>query len=746
MIAPTAPRPSLWQILALVAIGVWTVALTVASQLSLYVADLAFTAQRGALAPDWIAVMITSVVGMLIAAPAAAVGWLARPPGIRAVGRLLAWAGVAFVMLGAARLVPAAHHELYLAVLAASATIVGIRLRRRGSELSTRRGRLGAWAGGLALLTVWAWFGALGGPLETVAAGAAAAAVGWLAGRLLARVGFDGTFPTRILLTGVVYTAALVPLAGAVGESGVSLAELVVLPPLGFAAAALRRDCGRLIALAAAGPLLFVDPEETSALLGTSDVGYWTVVAAAVAFFVGLLVDGGLAVSYGRGLPPPATVTAALVALLAVGLGAVYFGAGQPGLHGEQLFVVLRQQADLTGVASIADRDQRLAETYRRLVDTAERTQASLRRDLSRLRVGFRPYYLVNGLAVDGGPAVRAWLDRRSDVDRVLLDPVLRPLPAAPEPLRGRAAPPTGPQWNIELIGAGRVWAELNVRGAGVVIGASDSGVDGAHPALSGSFRGGDDSWYDPWNGSRVPVDRNGHGTHTLGSALGAGGIGVAPQARWVGCVNLDRNLGSPSHYLECLQYMLAPFPRGGDPLRDGRPARAPHVLTNSWGCPELEGCDGRVLRPAVAALTAAGIFFVAAAGNTGPSCGSLADEPATSADAFTVGAVNGSRALADFSSRRGGEPDVVAPGVDVWSALPGGGYGALSGTSMAAPHVAGVVALMWSANPRLIGDVARTADLLRSRVQPLAPDACDPDPTRLVDAYAAVRAAQEAA
>jgi hypothetical protein len=667
------------------------------------------------------------------------------------------WAGVAFVVLGVARLVPAEPHELYLMVLAGAATIVGIRLRRGGSELSTRRGRLAAWAAGLAMLLPWAWFGALGGLVETLLAVLAALAVGWLAGRLLARVDFDGSFAKRILLTGLAGAAALVPVAAGVGESGVSLAELLVLPLLGVAAAALRRDSGRLIGLAAAGPLVFVDPDETSLILGTTDVAYWAFIATLCAVGIALLVDVGLAVSYGRGLALPATVAAGLVVLLAVALGAVYFGAGQPGLHGERMFVVLRERADLTGVAAIGDRGQRLAETYRRLVEVADRSQASLRRDLRRLRLGYQPYYLVNGLAVDGGPAVRAWLSRRSEVDRVLIDPVLRPLPAPPKPLSGRPATLGAPQWNVTLIGADRVWNELNVRGANVVIGSSDSGVDGAHPALAGNFRGGDDSWYDPWNGSRTPVDDNGHGTHTLGTAAGAGGIGVAPGATWVGCVNLARNLGSPSHYLDCLQFMLAPFPRGGDPLRDGRPQRAPHVLTNSWGCPEIEGCDGRLLRPAVAALTAAGIFFVAGTGNTGPSCGSITDEPATDREAFTVGAVNRERVLADFSSRGpvGGPdpfgPDLVAPGVEVLSALPGGVYGAEDGTSMATPHVAGVVALMWSANPRLIGDVRRTADLLRSTTQPAQPsgDACgDAGNTigaGLVDAFEAVRAAQDA-
>jgi subtilisin family serine protease len=416
---------------------------------------------------------------------------------------------------------------------------------------------------------------------------------------------------------------------------------------------------------------------------------------------------------------------------------------------------VLTQQADLTGLDAITERDERLRQTYRRLVDTAERTQAGLRADLRRYRIEFRPYYLVNGLEVDGGPVLRAWLARRSDVDMVLTNPVLRPLPADAEPLAADADPPGGPLWNIRELKADQVWEAANVQGAGITIGTSDSGVDGAHPALANGFRGGDDSWYDPWNGTTRPTDVAGHGTHTLGSALGRGGIGVAPDAAWIGCVNLARNMGSPSHYLDCLQFMLAPFPRGADPFRDGRPERAAHVLTNSWGCPELEGCDGRVLHPAVNALTAAGIFVVAAAGNTGSSCRTITDEPATVPAAFTVGAVARGGTVASFSSRGpvagAVKPDAVAPGQDIVSAVPGGGYAAESGTSMATPHVAGVVALMWAANPRLIGDTARTADILRStatgaRLPPSTGTCGDERNVRgagEVDALAAVTAAR---
>jgi subtilisin family serine protease len=223
--------------------------------------------------------------------------------------------------------------------------------------------------------------------------------------------------------------------------------------------------------------------------------------------------------------------------------------------------------------------------------------------------------------------------------------------------------------------------------------------------------------------------------------------------------VNLARNLANPAFYLDCMQFMLAPYAQGGDPFKDGVPDRAAHVLNNSWGCPPLEGCDAGSLDPAVRALRAAGIFVVASAGNDGPRCGSVDDPIAIYDAAFSVGAVDRAGNLADFSSRGpvtvdgSGrvKPDIVAPGVDIYSALPGSTYGENSGTSMAGPHVAGVIALLWSAQPKLIGDIERTEQILIATARPYQGRPSDCEGTELpgngagyglVDAYAAVRAA----
>jgi subtilisin family serine protease len=691
----------------------------------------------------------------------------ARVAAARASGRLWATGAVLLAVLGALRAVSAQHNTGYLLLLTVVAAI-GVVLVRRFGGWSLPRGYADyrpaggggvafGVAAGLASLAPWLWLGALGGAAETVLAVAAAAATGWLAaaalhGRFWAA--FAGSRWRQVGLGGLAAGVFLALLANGTGAGGVQLAELAVLPPLGFAAAALARPgvqrqaaIAALVGFAVAGPLALLEPVQLGLEInvGGRDVGFWALAAAGCALAIGLLSGIG----YGLGLRRPAprwVASAAVLAVAATGLVG-YATVGAPGLHGDRLFVVLKEQADLSAVAGIADAPARRAEVYRRLVATADRTQAPLRRELSRLHLSFTPYYLVNGLEVTGDPALREWLSTRPGVDRVLLSPHLRPVPARGAPIRGRLPAPQGPQWNIGMIHAQDVWAAGDT-GQGIVIGASDSGVDASHPALAGSMRPGDDSWYDPWNGSRTPTDHNGHGTHTLGTALGRGGIGVAPGAQWIGCVDLDRNLGNPAYYLDCLQFMLAPFRYGGDPLRDGRPERGADVLTNSWGCPGVEGCDRDSLRPAVDALTAAGVFVVAAAGNAGPRCRSITDPPAPYDHTLTVGAVDRRGSLTDFSSRGpvSGEakPDVLAPGQDVVSALPGGGYGALSGTSMAAPHVAGVVALMWSANRRLVGDVARTRLILKSSVAGARPDGCAGS-AGIVDAYAAVRSAGSA-
>jgi subtilisin family serine protease len=242
----------------------------------------------------------------------------------------------------------------------------------------------------------------------------------------------------------------------------------------------------------------------------------------------------------------------------------------------------------------------------------------------------------------------------------------------------------------------------------------------------------------------------------TLGIAAGKN-IGVAPDAQWIGCVNLARNLGNPAKYLDCMQFMLAPFPQGGDPFTQGDPSMGANIVNNSWGCPEVEGCDVAVYEDAMKALTTAGIFMSSAAGNTGNyGCASVTDPIAIYATVFTAGAVNQQGNLSTFSSfgpvvvdgSERQKPDILAPGESVTTSFPGGGYSTANGTSFAAPHVTGVVALMWSANPVLIGDVESTMKILRETAMnyvgtaPVCGEVDQAVGAGILDAFAAVQAA----
>jgi subtilisin family serine protease len=216
-----------------------------------------------------------------------------------------------------------------------------------------------------------------------------------------------------------------------------------------------------------------------------------------------------------------------------------------------------------------------------------------------------------------------------------------------------------------------------------------------------------------------------------MGTMVGDDGegnqIGVAPGARWIGCRNMEQGWGTPATYAECFEFFLAPYPYGGDPSEDGDPSQAPHVINNSWTCPEREGCDWDSLQQVVETVRAAGIVVVASAGNSGPGCATIEDPIAIYDAVFSVGATNDNDSITSFSGRGpvnvdGSarlKPDVSAPGDDVRSCVPGLGYSRKDGTSVAGPHVAGTVALLWSAVPELIGDVDATEYVIARTARP---------------------------
>jgi hypothetical protein len=576
--------------------------------------------------------------------------------------------------------------------------------------------------------------GALGSPADALLAFLAGLSFGWLAALLI-----QSTTGSRFL-DAVGIGAVLALLGSAIGYDGAQLILLALLPSFAFAIAALtpsRIPVAVLTGLLAAAGLIFFDPTELTIVLGDL-VG---IAVRAVGFAVGLGLVVGLMALIVRSLMETGAGSGVIRVLGAVGalaawilVSLLFFANGHRGFYGDRLFVILNDQVDLSSIRQIEDIDERRTAAYQMLVQHANETQAPLRSTLDRFGLDYTPYYLVNAMEVRGGTLARLYLSARPEVDRVIPSPRLRPVDEAdafPQALGGQAAAPPGVQWNVSMIGADRVWEEFGVRGEGIVIGQSDSGADVDHPALRETYRGnqgGDDyNWFDPWNREPSPYDDGGHGTHTLGTIVGQNGIGIAPGATWFACANLNRNLANPALYLDCLQFMLAPFPQGGDPFSDGDPTLAADVLNNSWGCPELEGCDPNALLAAANHLRDAGIFVVVSTGNDGPNC-STVDAPLSLYDSvFSVGAIDRSGEVAFFSSRGpvtadgSGrmKPDIAAPGVDIYSAWPGGAYAFNSGTSMAGPHVAGAVALLWSAQPDLIGDIDRTEQLLIQAADP---------------------------
>ncbi|MGH3098335.1 MAG: S8 family serine peptidase [Streptosporangiales bacterium] len=766
----SGPRTGL-VVLGLAALGVWAVLVMVVGQFLSWGTDQLSVAP-GEHSPSWVSTLIPAASAGV---PAALVWRLVRHGLAAMVARAWTLAAALVALVAPLRLLPLTSSTLATVVLAAVAAVAAFLLSRLAPFREARRGGDGGTLVAVAAAAVgllpWAYYGALGGIVDTVASALLAVAVGWFAAVLMLPVFRDGSLEwsrARFCWAGGLSCGIVLLILAAGATPPVSgMLAVICVPPVAFACAAGSYGSPRRMptlagcAIALFGPLAFVDPEEVTTTLGQFDgVVKYAFLAMLLGTLAGLVASGALAF-VARFLRPRA-IAAGIALLAVVGVGVLYAVAGQPGLTGDRLFVVLKDQASLSAVARDGELDARRAAVYKRLVAHAERTQRSLRGALDAIGVAYQPYYLVNALEVDAGPELEPWLRSRDDVRAVLDSPRLRPIRQLPPRVRGSEPPPDGPQWNLSMIHADEVWSKLHVRGRGVVVGQSDTGVDADHPALSGSYRGrhgGDDyNWLDPWYHSTSPRDWSGHGTHTLGTAVGSHNIGVAPGATWIGCVNLARNLGDPALYLDCLQFMLAPYPQGGDPLHDGDPARAADVVNNSWGCPAVEGCSTTVLRPAARALTRAGIFVVASAGNTGPTCGTIIDPLARYRRAFAVGAVDSRGDVASFSSRGPvpgtgrTKPDIAAPGVGVLSALPGGGYGELNGTSMAAPHVTGTVALMWSANPALKGNVARTAKILRRTAQPAALDSkashCGNKENvvgaGIVDAYAAVRAAMK--
>src|SRR3989440_5660934 len=425
-----------------------------------------------------------------------------------------------------------------------------------------------------------------------------------------------------------------------------------------------------------------------------------------------------------------------------------------------EFFVVLAERADLRPAANLPTKTEKGRFVYQTLLEKARATQGPILQWLRDRKIEHQSFYIVNAILVKGTRDVAEALAARPEVARVEGNPLIHNNLSQPEPVTEAPSKPQAPKViepGITYTHAPDVWG-LGFTGEGIVVASADTGVRWTHNALKPQYRGWDGqnadhdyNWHDSihdsasnpcGNDSPEPCDDFFHGTHTVGTAIGDDGgtnqIGMAPGAKWIACRNMDQGDGTPARYIECMEFFLAPYPLNCTP-NEGDPALAPDITTNSWGCPASEGCIvGDELQAAVEAQEAAGIQMVVAAGNSGSGCSTVSDPPSFYEASYTVGALNtGTDTIAGFSSRgpvtRDGsnrtKPDITAPGTNTRSCdnTCDSCYTTASGTSMATPHIAGAMALLWSAIPSLQNQIQASRDALDNAAHFISDTTCGP-------------------
>jgi len=389
------------------------------------------------------------------------------------------------------------------------------------------------------------------------------------------------------------------------------------------------------------------------------------------------------------------------------------------GLNPEDEIAVILTLADQLDVKSFKGKNKSLRRSRlnRALRDKADKSQKGLKKFLKEKKARkIKSFWIFNGMAAAIRADIVDELAQRPEVQSIQLDAVV----SLPAPTLAAAGTP---EWNIDAIKAPMLW-ELGYTGTGVVVANMDTGVDVLHPDLAASYRNDPNSWLDLVSGSPTPIDPDppgsifgGHGTKTMGVMVGgdAGGtsIGVAPGAQWIAVRVFDSDGNATYTAIHSgYQWLLDP---DGNPDTDD----LPDVVNNSWGIvdpPEVVGSCITEFQTDIQALKAAGVAMVFSAGNQGPNSHTSVS-PANNPESLAVGSVGQSMVISDFSSRGpsgcGGDifPELVAPGDNVRTTdVSLGGfpnYVPTSGTSIAAPHVSGAIALLLSVNPQLtVGDL----------------------------------------
>jgi hypothetical protein len=392
--------------------------------------------------------------------------------------------------------------------------------------------------------------------------------------------------------------------------------------------------------------------------------------------------------------------------------------------------------------AERAGKARRHQEVLDALLYNAKIIQPAFKAELDQAKLagtvqGYTAYWIENLFVIYAQKDFLTSLRTRGDIKFVtenfqaeLIRPVRTPDGGSQQgrnPLDTRTVPP-----GIKAIGALRVNEELGITGNGVIVGNMDTGVDGTHPALAARWRGvgGAHPWQECWHDAQgtttFPTNYGDHGTHVMGTMCGRAvtgtdttWIGCAPNAQWIA----DRAVDQDRTDQEFINDVIDGFQWFADP--DGNPATVsdmPDVVQNSWGVRNWAGTPFSLCfdqwNGVITNCEAAGVVVTWSAGNessSGPRA--PAGWSLNEVQMFSVGAVDASAypttpyPIASFSSLgpttctpavpNNIKPEISAPGVNIYSSIPGGGYdGTYSGTSMAGPHVAGIVALMREACP----------------------------------------------
>ncbi len=370
-----------------------------------------------------------------------------------------------------------------------------------------------------------------------------------------------------------------------------------------------------------------------------------------------------------------------------------------------EIIVHMREQYPYDDVAYLSNQGK--VRIFRNIAHTSQQPLVEFLKQYPEKVFDIEQFWVFNGINLECTKAIIEKIAQRNDVWFISHNAKIQ----LPPTEKGKEIPSRAIEWNIQIVMADSCWA-AGYTGDSVYLAILDTGVDTAHPALEGNFGG---YWNDLVNNLPDPYDDHGHGTHKAGIMCGGDGfgpftndIGVAPNALLIVAKIFDsQGSGSTNDIHDAFQWIASLKADSGINVRAGN---------NSWGnITSLEFWDDCLLWKSLEILP---VFSI---GNGGPGPGT-AGTPGNFPINIGSGATDSGDNVASFSGRGPApnqspwndpqywyrpdwdliKPDMAAPGVNIRSSIPGGGYASTSGTSDAAAHVTGTMALMCELNPGL--------------------------------------------